>query len=47
MLEEADAGIWFKAPENVKREFPQYPAVTSYAELKAQFCKASERDLSP
>ncbi len=45
MLEEADAGILFRAPANVTAEFPQYPAVTSYAELKAEFCKASEREL--
>lgn len=46
MLAEADAGILFRAPENVIKEFPQYPAVTTYAELKAEFCKASERDIS-
>ncbi|MSR12253.1 MAG: bifunctional phosphoserine phosphatase/homoserine phosphotransferase ThrH [Gammaproteobacteria bacterium] len=45
MLEEADAGILFRAPANVTAEFPQYPAATSYAELKAEFCKASEREL--
>lgn len=46
MLEEADAGILFCAPANVTAEFPQYPAVETYAELKAEFCKASERDLT-
>ena len=46
MLEEADAGILFRAPANVVEEFPQYPAVESYEELRAQFCAASERDLS-
>lgn len=46
MLEEADAGILFRAPANVISEFPQYPAVATYAELKAEFCKASERDLT-
>ncbi len=45
MLAEADAGILFKAPDNVIEEFPQFPAVDSYAELKAEFCKASDRDL--
>ncbi|MEE4659482.1 MAG: bifunctional phosphoserine phosphatase/homoserine phosphotransferase ThrH [Halieaceae bacterium] len=34
MLEEADAGILFRAPENVIREFPQYPAVFTYDELR-------------
>lgn len=47
MLEEADAGILFRAPDNVIAEFPQYPAVTTYDELKAEFCRASNRDLSP
>lgn len=47
MLSEADAGILFKAPDNVIEEFPQFPAVNSYQDLKAEFLKASERDLSP
>ena len=47
MLEEADAGILFRAPERVIEEFPQYPAVTDYADLRNEFCKASLRDLSP
>jgi phosphoserine / homoserine phosphotransferase len=46
MLEEADAGILFRAPTNVIKEFPQYPAVASYEELKREFCAASERELS-
>ena len=46
MLEEADAGILFRAPANVIEEFPQYPAVESYEELGREFCAASERDLS-
>jgi len=45
MLSEADAGILFKAPANVIAEFPQYPAVDTYAALREEFCKASERDL--
>ncbi|TGG95890.1 bifunctional phosphoserine phosphatase/homoserine phosphotransferase ThrH [Natronospirillum operosum] len=43
MLSEADAGILFKAPDNVIAEFPQFPAVHSYADLKAEFRKASLR----
>ena len=35
MLEEADAGIFFCAPENVRAEFPQYPAAEDYAQLQA------------
>ena len=46
MLEEADAGILFRAPSNVIEEFPQYPAVESYENLRKEFCAASERDLS-
>lgn len=33
MLIEADAGFLIHAPENVKREFPQFKAVESHAEL--------------
>ena len=46
MLAEADAGILFKAPVKVIEEFPQFPAVESYAELKQQFCQVSNRNLS-
>ncbi len=46
MLEEADAGILFRAPAKVIEEFPQYPAVHSYEDLRIEFCAASERDLS-
>ena len=46
MLSEADAGILFKAPDNVIQEFPQFPAVHTYEDLKAQFLAASDRDLS-
>jgi phosphoserine/homoserine phosphotransferase len=45
MLEEADAGILFRAPQNVIAEFPQYPAVDSYDVLRQEFIKASERNL--
>ncbi len=45
MLAEADAGILFRAPGNVIEEFPQFPAVNSYDELKAEFIKASDRAL--
>ena len=46
MLSEAEAGILFKAPKNVIEEFPQFPAVNTYEELKQEFIKASNRDLS-
>jgi phosphoserine/homoserine phosphotransferase len=45
MLAEADAGILFKAPDNVIAEFPQFPAVHSYGDLRQEFANASERDL--
>jgi phosphoserine / homoserine phosphotransferase len=46
MLSEADQGILFKAPQNVIDEFPQFPAVFTYEELKQEFIKASNRELS-
>jgi phosphoserine/homoserine phosphotransferase len=33
MLSEAHEGILFHAPENVKQQFPQFPAVETYANL--------------
>ena len=45
MLEEADAGILFRAPDNVIAEFPQYPAVDRYDVLRQEFMKASDRAL--
>ena len=45
MLEEADAGILFRAPDNVIAEFPQYPSVHSYDVLRQEFIKASKREL--
>ncbi|MDG1495324.1 MAG: bifunctional phosphoserine phosphatase/homoserine phosphotransferase ThrH [Porticoccaceae bacterium] len=46
MLAEADAGILFHAPDNVIAEFPQFPAVQSFADLKSEFIRASNRELS-
>jgi len=34
MLQEADAGILFSPPENVIKEFPQYPVSRNYEEFK-------------
>lgn len=45
MLAEADAGILFHAPQNVIDEFPQFPAVHTYEDLKKEFIKASNRPL--
>lgn len=46
MLAEADAGILFHAPQNVIDEFPQFPAVHNYEDLKKEFIKASNRELT-
>ena len=41
MLSEADAGILFCPPDNVVREFPQFPVTRDYAELREAFRAAS------
>ena len=46
MLSEADAGILFHAPANVIAEFPQFPAVQNFNDLKLEFIKASNRELT-
>jgi phosphoserine/homoserine phosphotransferase len=43
MLGEAHAGILFHPPENVIREFPQYPVTRSYSELRSEIDKAFAR----
>ena len=35
MLEEADAGFFFRAPQKVRARFPQYPVAQSYEALRA------------
>ncbi|MAI42255.1 MAG: bifunctional phosphoserine phosphatase/homoserine phosphotransferase ThrH [Candidatus Azotimanducaceae bacterium] len=40
MLEEADAGFLFCAPDNVVEEFPEFPLTTNYDELLDCFKKA-------
>ncbi len=42
MLAEADAGILFRPPDNVVKEFPQYPVCRTYGELRAAFDRACE-----
>jgi phosphoserine/homoserine phosphotransferase len=42
MLLEADAGILFRPPENVIREFPQLPVARDYDELRKAFQNAEE-----
>jgi phosphoserine/homoserine phosphotransferase len=46
MLTQAESGILFHAPDNVIAEFPQFPAVHTYEDLKQEFLKASNRNLS-
>jgi len=41
MLLEADAGFLFRAPENVRRAFPQFRAVETYPELSAMIRQAA------
>lgn len=43
MLGEADAGILFRPPDNVVREFPHFPVTHSYAELRKAFEEGSSR----
>jgi phosphoserine/homoserine phosphotransferase len=33
MLGAADAGFLFHAPDNIKKEFPQFPALETYDDL--------------
>lgn len=40
MLEEADAGIFFRPPDSIVKEFPQFPVTHTYAELKKEMCRA-------
>jgi phosphoserine/homoserine phosphotransferase len=46
MLKQADAGILFHAPENVIREFPQFPAVQEFDALKKTILELSETQKS-
>ena len=41
MLAEADAGILFRPPDNVIRDFPQYPVARTYDDLRAAFIAAA------
>jgi phosphoserine/homoserine phosphotransferase len=46
MLTQAESGILFHAPDNVIAEFPQFPAVHTYEDLKQAFVDASVRNLT-
>ncbi len=43
MLEAADAGILFRAPDNVIREYPRFRVTTTYAELDLAIDEAAAR----
>ena len=45
MLDEADVGILFHAPDNVIKEFPQFRSVQTFEKLKEVFVSSSERDI--
>ena len=47
MLGQAEAGILFSPPENVVREFPQFPVTRDYDALREAILDASVRDISP
>jgi phosphoserine/homoserine phosphotransferase len=40
MLREADAGFFFRPPDHLPQEFPQFPVTQTYAELQARFAAA-------
>ena len=40
MLKEADAGVFFRPPESIQTEYPQFPVARSYDELKTELCRA-------
>ena len=43
MLAQANAGILYRPPENVIREFPQFPVTRNYEELRTEIDKAFAR----
>ncbi len=42
MLTEAHVGFLFRAPENVRRQFPQFQAVEAYADLSQMISQAAQ-----
>jgi phosphoserine/homoserine phosphotransferase len=47
MLKEADNGILFNPPDNVKNEFPEFPVTFSYGELKSIIEKILSNNTNP
>lgn len=46
MLGEADAGLFFRPPEHLPKEFPQFPVTQTYGELQEQFARAGQFTVS-
>ena len=42
MLAEADAGFFFRPPEHLPKEFPQFPVTQTYQELQQRFADAGK-----
>lgn len=47
MLGQADSGIFFRAPENVTKDFPDFQRTADYDALRAAFQQASPRFKKP
>ena len=43
MLKQAEAGILFRAPDNVIEEFPQFPLTKTYEEFKQTFIETAKK----
>jgi hypothetical protein len=41
MLGAADVGIFFRAPESIAKQFPQFARTTEYSELSARIREAA------
>lgn len=46
MLKEADSGILFNPPDNVKNEYPEFPVTFSYEELKSIIEKILSKNIT-
>ncbi len=46
MLSEADAGFFFRPPEHLPEEFPQFSVTQNYGELQERFAKAGQFTVS-
>jgi len=45
-LQQADGGILFCPPENVIKDFPQFPVAKNYAEFKSLLISTKEKILN-